>query len=334
MKTKLLLFTFLLTLSATAQSISTFHGADNSVFDAFSTVTALDHSASGANQSWTFGSFVALGQTTYNYATPTTTETTTYPGTTEVILNSSGSKMFTKTATGNVLSITGLTATDLNINFATNNATLGAFPMTYGYSNSDTVAGNYTYTTYSGTFTGTLNTSVDAYGTLTLTDPSISYTGSVVRLKTVLNISLNYSFFTNVGTVTQTSYIYYDVNSATYFNNPIFRSVTTSAVVPLMSIDQTDTTLEKYTTTLSNPAFALNHLWIKNPVADTIEIGTSETMENTDISVTDMLGKIIYESKGNTIPGIFNIPTTLPKGMYLVTIGNETGKVTKKIIKN
>jgi hypothetical protein len=83
--------------------------------------------------------------------------------------------------------------------------------------------------------------------------------------------------------------------------------------------------------TTTNPAFET--LWIKNPVESTIEINTSYTIENANISVTDMLGKTIYQSKNNTISGTFEIPVTLTKGVYLINIGNENGSVTKKIVK-
>ncbi|MGL2963024.1 T9SS type A sorting domain-containing protein [Flavobacterium sp. RSB2_4_14] len=85
------------------------------------------------------------------------------------------------------------------------------------------------------------------------------------------------------------------------------------------------------TLTTTNPAFET--LWIKNPVANAIEINTSYTIDNATVLITDMLGKTIYQSKNNTISGTFEIPITLTKGIYLITIGNESGKVTKKIIK-
>jgi hypothetical protein len=47
-----------------------------------------------------------------------------------------------------------------------------------------------------------------------------------------------------------------------------------------------------------------------------------------------MLGKTIYQSKNNNINGTFEIPVFLTKGVYLITIGNESGNVTKKIVKN
>jgi len=335
MKTKLLLLLFLPLFTIQAQSIPAFHGANNSAFADLSSVNPLDHSASGPNQTWTFGNLLYLGSSTYTYVAPTTQESTTYPGTTEVAINGT-TKMYTKTATGNVFSITGLTGTDLNINFSSNNATLGTFPMAYGYTNTDSnVSGTYTYTTYSGTFTGTLTTSVDSYGTLTLDDPTYGFTGSVVRMKTVLNISLNYSIFTNVGTVTQTSYLYYNNDSAAnYLNNPVFRSITTAAVVPLMGIDQTNTTLDKFQLALGTDQNSLSTLWVTNPVDNRVILNSTNAIDNATISITDLLGKTIYESKGNSISGSLELPVSLTKGMYLITIANDHNKITKKIIKD
>jgi hypothetical protein len=343
MKIKLLLLLFLTALISFAQNpISSFYGVNNSVFSLLTSAGTLDHSPTGANQTWTFTQLSNSGTSLRNNNTPTSAETTTYPGTTTVILftNTQGTNvttgnLYTKDQNGTV-SITGLTSSELVANFVTNNATLGSFPMAYTFTNSDPVAGTYVYTTYSGTFTGTLVTSVDAYGTLTLNDAGDgtgSYTGTVTRLKTVLNLSLNYQLFSNVGTVTQTTYSYYDGN-ATGTNNPIFRSITTSAVVPLLSINQTETSLEKFKTVLlsvKNPI--LESVWIKNPVENTIEINTSYTIDNASISITDMLGKTIYQVKNQNISGTFEIPVSINKGIYLITISNENGNVTKKIVK-
>lgn len=85
------------------------------------------------------------------------------------------------------------------------------------------------------------------------------------------------------------------------------------------------------TLTTTNPAF--ESLWIKNPVANNIEINTSYTINNATISITDMLGKTIYNSNNNIISGTLEIPVSLSNGIYLLTIGNENGSVTKKIVK-
>jgi hypothetical protein len=83
--------------------------------------------------------------------------------------------------------------------------------------------------------------------------------------------------------------------------------------------------------TTTNPAFET--LWIKNPVSNMIEINTSYSIDNANISVTDMLGKTIYTTQNQTISGSLEIPIALNKGVYIITIGNENGSVNKKIVK-
>jgi hypothetical protein len=342
MKTKLLsLFLLVSILSFGQTPVNSFYGANNSSFQLLTAASSLDHSAAGANQTWNFNQLIPLGTSVHTYATPTATESSTYTGTTNVIITTStnGStvstgKLFTKNI-ANEVSITGLTGADLIANFNTNNATLGNFPMNYGFSNNDTsVAGSFTYTTYNGTFTGSLVTSVDAHGTLTLNDTGNgSYTGNVTRLKTVLNLSLNYGFFNNIGTVTQTSYSYYDSTDGT--NNPIFRSVTTTAVVPLLSINQSDTTLERFVAVLLNvPDTNLSSLWVKNPIEDSIEINSNISIENATVTVVDMFGKVVYRNVNENITENYKIPISLNKGMYIITLSNDKVSFTKKIIKN
>ena len=339
MKIKLLLSVLIIATVSFAQSpINSFYTNDNTPYILYTSANPLNHGAGGANQTWSFTGLVGLGTSVTTNVDPTAGEITAYPGTTKVIVTTTTEgttttvgKMFTKNNVSNNFSITGLTATDLNINFATNNATLGVFPMTYGYSNTDTnVSGNYIYTTYSGTFTGTLTTTVDAYGTLSL--PNLAFSSSVTRLKTVLNISMNYGIFTGVGTVTQTSYSYYSASNP--MNSPEFRTVNIVASVPLLSINQDNTSIERYNgIQLANSSSELQSVWIQNPVQNTIEINTSGSIENATIGIVDMLGKTIYQAKNTTINGTFEIPVLLTKGIYLITIGTDNGNITKKIIK-
>ncbi len=342
MKIKLLFFASMITAFGHSQTIiNSFYGANNTNFLMLTSGVALDHSPTGANQTWSFNQLLSLGNSVHSYATPSAQEMLTYPGTTSNIVstNTQGTNvttgnLYTKNL-GGVVSITGLNTSGLNANFATNNATIGTFPMIYGYTNIDSnVSGNYTYTTYSGTFTGTLTTTVDSYGTLTLNDAGNgAYSGNVTRMKNVLSLSLNYGFFSNVGTVVQTSYSYFDPNVST--TDYVFRSVSTTSVIPLMSINQTDVITEKiHTTPLSvdNQNFA-DALWIKNPITNSLEINSSFAIKNATITITDILGKTIFTAPNETINGNIEIPITLSSGVYLITIQNENGSVTKKIVK-
>lgn len=340
MKTKLLLPLFFISFLSFAQNpILNFSGGNETTFDIVSSTNPLDHAATGANQTWNFTNLISIGNSMRNYATPTPSELATYPGTTTVIVNNStvGSTnttgyMYTKNTAGTI-SITGISADDLIVNFVTNNATLGLFPMSFGYSNSDTVAGNYTYTTYSGTFTGTLITTVDAYGTLNLNDTgNLAYSGNVTRLKTVLNLSLNYSIFNNVGTVTQTTYSYYGDNFQGI--DPVFRSIKTDAVVSLLSINESNTTLEILTAVLlENNKPKLENISIQNPVTDYITIYSPQNIDNATVQIIDMLGKEIITKTNQTIDENYQIQTNLNKGIYLIRIFDQEKSITKKIIK-
>ena len=337
MKLKLLFLLIVVPIFSFGQNqVNSFYGADNSNFQLLTSTNALSHGSGGINQTWTFNQLVSLGNSVYTYVAPTTQELTTYPGTTTVIVDASTqsgttttSKMFTKNTSNNV-SITGIEGTGFTINCVTNNATLGTFPLTYGYTNSDPTAGTFTYNTYSGTFSGTLVTSVDAYGTLNL--PDFNYTGTVVRLKTVLSASLSVGILSGVGTATQTTYTYYDPTSTS--NNFIFRSSVTTAVASLLGVNQTTTILERYVPVLSVKNNSISNFWVQNPARNNLMITVASPINNAKIVVADMLGKSIF-STNTTIENNLEIPLALEKGMYLVSITDDQGSTsTKKVLWN
>jgi hypothetical protein len=68
-------------------------------------------------------------------------------------------------------------------------------------------------------------------------------------------------------------------------------------------------------------------------VANSVQINTSYAIENATITITDILGKTIFTAPNETITGNIEIPITLSNGVYLITIQNENGSVTKKIVK-
>ncbi|MDN3676176.1 T9SS type A sorting domain-containing protein [Flavobacterium paronense] len=343
MKIKLLLSLLVTANIGFAQhQINSFYNSNGFVSTAVTNPNALSHGSGGIDQTWTFAGFLSLGTSTYTNVAPTSTESSTYPGTNNVIVTSSTQgatttegRMFTKNTAATV-SITGLNSTGLTINFnggsnGAGNATLGAFPMVYPFTNTDNnVSGNYVYGTNSGTFSGTLTTTVDGYGVLNL--PDYSYSGNVTRLKTVLSVTLYLSIFP-VGTASQTTYAYYEPTDPT--NNFKLRSLNTVVVASAAGINQNDTTIEIGTMpVLGNAHNTLESVWVKNPVETTIEINTSSTIDNATISVTDMLGKTIYQAKNETINGTFEIPVSLTKGIYLITIESESRSIKKKIVKS
>lgn len=83
--------------------------------------------------------------------------------------------------------------------------------------------------------------------------------------------------------------------------------------------------------TQENPA--LESLWVKNPVGDQLELGSYYPLENASVTLTDMMGKIVYASHGITITSNVQLPVALQSGMYVLTVSDATGSTVRKVIK-
>ncbi len=321
---------------ACAQSpIQSFYVQENSMFKVIESAAGIDQSPTGANANWNFADLIQVGSSIEVNQSPTSVQSGTYPGSNEVTKNTStiglvitDSYLFSKN-TNNQVSITGLSNPYITLNFGTNNALVGTYPMNYGYTNSDTMAGTYVYGTYNGTFSGTINTSVDAYGTLNLNIDGVQSSHTVTRFKAVQNITLNYSIFPNVGTIVQTIYNYYEAGNS----SPIFRSTVSVVNVPLQGIvDQTTATLEKFDGVLSNSTFDSNQSIVyPNPMHDLLYLSNYSDSSITKITLTDMRGRIVLSLlKPSQTMDVSN----LEKGLYLLEVQTDKGIQTQKVLKN
>lgn len=313
--------------------IAGYYSIPNSSFGIIDPNTVLNQT-SGANQTWNFTNLVKIGQSTDVYTTPTVQETTTYPGTTSTLtinsvvnITNTTNNLFTKNIS-NQISITGIKGVDYEINYNTNNALLGTFPLSYGYNNVDNVAGSFVYDTNSGTFTGTITTTVDAYGTLNTNDIGFgSFSGNVTRLKTVQNLNLSSGIFTNIGTATQTTYNYYNSSNG-YL---VFRYSTININVPLLSLNESSTSIENFQTVLLSRAeneLDSSITIFPNPVKSEFNIkNVSGNIEY--VRILDFQGKEILRTKASEKINLSN----LSNGIYLAIIETEKGTINKKIIK-
>lgn len=329
---KALLFAVLLTahLIFAQTPISDFFSVPNSNY-AIVTDAELDQSLAGANVTWNFTNFTAVGMNTDTYASPTASELAAYPGTTEVLIITADNKVFAKDI-ASTFSVTGAGALDVDLNYINDNALIGTFPLNYNYDNTDNVEGTFSAMGVNGTFSGTIQATVDAYGTLNINDVGEgAYSGNVTRLKTIQNIDLSISGLPfPVGVATQISHYYYD-NST---NNLVFRSNTITVSAPLAGIDQTTTLLESFLEiTLSSNEVELtsNDLQIfPNPVEETMVIKLNNTADVKAMFVTDLNGRIIISR--NSFQE--NIETNiLQSGMYILSIETQAGVMTKKFLK-
>lgn len=314
--------------------IPSYYSVNNSSFGIIDPAVVLNQT-SGANQTWNFTNLVKIGESVDSYTTPTTQEITSYPGTNSTltinsVINSTNSsnQLFTNN-TSNQVSITALKGIDFEINYNTNNAAIGTFPLNYGYNNIDNVAGSFIYQTNSGTFTGTINTTVDAYGTLNTNDIGFgAFSGNVTRLRTVQNLNLSSGIFNNVGTATQTNYNYYDTTTG-YL---VFRYSTLNINVPLLSINQTTTSIENFQTVLlSRPKNEFNNSIVvfPNPIKSELNIQNLLSINIESIRILDIQGKEIFKTKDSEKIDLSNTMS----GMYIALIETEKGTISRKIIK-
>lgn len=338
MKPKItLIISFFISLITNGQTpINSFVGVTGEAFDIITANPDLDQTAAGPNITWNFNQLVLAGQSTSTILAPTAAQLTTFPTTTNVKKFTnliSATTTFSELLYKNVaseISLTGVTSDNLILNYVTNNAKLGTFPLIYGYNFTDTTAGTFTSGTNNGTFTGNIVTSVDAYGTLTLNNTGNgSFSGPVTRLKTVQNITLFQGFF-NVGSAVQTSYSYYSGSNL----NPELRYTKAVINIPLLNItNQTAIQIEDFATILlstNNNILTDNISIYPNPVNDILNIKSKDNQKISFV-ITDINGREIISKTSND--NNINV-SNLKKGIYFVKITNDNSSITKKIIKN
>jgi hypothetical protein len=305
-----------------------------STYALVSSSSALDQSSTGANLIWNFTNLSQIGGSIDTYSTPSSEELTMYPETTSVLTITdnalSENKIFTKDV-GNEVSITGLTRTDFILNYNTNNALIGTFPMAYNATNVDAVAGTLIIPSLiSNTFTGTISSNVDAYGVLNMNDlGSGSYSESVTRLKSVQNLSFLVSGLFP-GTATITTHGYYDSNNG----NLVFRTNSVTIVVSALAINQSTSTIESLLTSslsIQDQGLTSNYFKIKpNPVKDFLNIKTDLNDTLKSIQIIDISGREVLKVDGNnTTLSVSH----LQSGLYIATITTQKGTAIQKFIK-
>lgn len=338
MKTKLLFVVPFLSLLCSAQTpINSYYPANGSEFVILTTQSELDQIPAGANATWNFTSLVAIGTSVDNNLLPTGEEiaifpnTTTNTATTSTIGNGvSISNIYSKENAGQV-SITGLINSQIELNFAANNALIGTFPLNYGYSNVDDLEGTFTSGGFSGGVEGTITNNVDAYGTLNIDINGEGLeTYQVTRLKSVQNVALNFGIFGNIGTIDQTIYYYFaDLG----YPSPIFRTSQTVVNVPLQGINnETYNQLEKYNAPLGlfETSKVAGLSLFPNPTQNQLHIDSNNS-EIREITISDMSGRIVFYQNGNANTISLG---NLQNGIYNATIVTSSGSNTGKVIKN
>ena len=313
-------------------------GYSNRSYLIFSSATPLDESATGADLLWNFNDLTAVAAETVINLVPTASELAAFPNTYMVsnlarhaldgtVL--SVGKEYISMGTNNTRFLNGFEEPDLllQLNF-TDHLLIGAFSLEYGDSVSDVIAGTYDYDTYSGTFSGTTTSTVDAYGSLS-TNGFDGITYEVTRLKILANFDFAYGAMGDVGTMVQVKNYYY--REGDLF--PFFKSFTTTINIPLLGVNETSTELRQANPALLNSAeiiYEVGPITFQNPVAN--ELILEETpIAITAIKIYDTVGKCVLTK---SFDGSNTDVSTLAQGMYLIHFITDQGIISRKMLKN
>lgn len=321
---KVLLFVIASTTVLSAQTTITKAFNDPIIGETINNVNVngtVDNSATGNNVTFVNSSLTQGSASTTTYSAPTASEISTFPGTT-IKMTGNGSTVYYK-QTATKLEITGLVTPDATLNFSTNNGTFITYPAAFGYSESDTAAGTFSATAGSGNFSGTINITGDAQGTLLI--GAKTYT-NVLRIKSVQNFNLTVFGF-SVGTIVNTSYAYYD--SAHKF--PLLS--TTNAVITVQGTPQTTNLAQALNETfLSTSDFVRKDAFkiYPNPAQDFIEF-KGDLSKYSQANIYSLDGKLIKTSDLKS--GKVQVSELPPSSYFIEVSGNKAQPENIKFIK-
>lgn len=145
------------------------------------------------------------------------------------------------------------------------------------------------------------------------------------------------------------SFDFVPTNSSLAINIPNwYTAVTPASATPFVNKYVPLTNENHVTLTPENTAFALNEILnnvfavqeqvfaditVQNPINNNINLNCSKVYHDVNLCLTDITGKTILHLENQTLDGVYQLPVTLTRGMYFLTLQNDSGKITKKLIR-
>lgn len=291
--------------------------------------TAVLNNSTGANQMWNFSALT----------TGTLTETKTYTTVASTpsaaafsnatIANDDGQSGYTYAkSVGNQFELVGIVDPNITLNF-TNTAVAAVWPISFGYTNSDTFSGSAASGTMTGAAGGSMTSNAVGNGTLTL--PGGLMFNNVLQMKNMQTINLSLMMGIISATINTVEYSYY----------------VPTQKFPVLSISYSSTSgsFTDYSVDIkinSNVVTGIKQLnnevlvnLFPNPTKNNFNVNIINPLnENCTVHLFDIYGKQLKtESLGNnsSISKLIDV-SDLAQGIYFVktTLGNKT--TTQKII--
>ena len=174
----------------------------------YDTISAIPKNT-GANQVWNFSALTT--NTIVNVGTYTTVASTPNGSsfTSATLAESDGAGGYTYTkSTATQYELVGIVNPNITLNFSNNTAIVAIWPLTMGYSNTDTFSGTAVANgTLNGTATGTITTLGSGTGTLII--PGGASFTNILQVQTKQNIDISLAGGVITATIVAVDYNYY-----------------------------------------------------------------------------------------------------------------------------
>lgn len=307
---------------------SFYHVLDTSAFG-----SGLPVNITGNNSTWNFSALISTAvKANSSYVDPISVPSASaYAGTNLVQKQGALFNYFKSVVTpSSQTEMLGLSSNTLNLNF-TNSAILAKFPVSYGNSFTDNIAGTFNFSV-SGTFNGNVSTSADGAGTLQL--PNGLSLSNVLRVKSVQTINLNLGIIP-FGIAKQTVYNYFHgsqkfpVLNITYTSLSIIGSTSPSVSAVVTGNSKT------IIVGLEEEGMDLSRLMVyPNPAKDAIYIESGWDIGEVQIELFDAKGCNVFATQvllNGTSTEVISL-TDLPRGFYFLKLNSGSKSFQRKLI--
>lgn len=287
----------------------------------------------GANMSWNFSAITqntAVSSSTF-VLPGSVPSASAYPGTTLVEDEGNNSYVFFKSVSTPSASFEslGLESPNLTLTF-TNSAVAAVWPISFGYSNTDTYSGNVTQPV-SGALNGTIITTGSGTGTLTLPGGNVLTNVLQVKVENTTTLTSGSGFATITGTITSIDYTYYHSSQKFELLTVAYQKQNLSSIGgPTVSSSASIRVNSSVITGLNDQIFSAAAFQIfPNPAKDVFNVTLTNSNNEAGViniyNSTGQLTKTIGLGNDATLQQTISL-SDLSAGIYIVktTLGTQT----------
>ena len=283
----------------------------------------------GANQVWNFSAYTSNTVVTVGtYTTVSSTPNgTAYVTATLAESDGQGGYTYSK-ATATQYEIVGVETSGFSLNFS-NTAIAAIWPVSYGYTNTDTFSGTAASGTATGTSNGTINSAASGTGTLIIPGGA-SFTNVLqVKANQTVNVSLLFGFVT--ATVVTTDYSYYHASQKFPLLTVNYTNISGATSSTSASVKVNNAVVTGITDLNFDAGFNI----YPNPAKNSFNVNLQNSNKaNCKIEIVNSVGALVQTIDLGSNSDISNTISIshLASGMYMIktTLGNQLS--TRKLI--